>query len=430
MAQESTPSVAIAGTTLRILQWSHYVPAYDVWFDAFAQAWGEANDVEVTVDHVRWDTIPGTIAAELEAGSGHDIVEFVAPLAQFESSMLDMTDLVNEATVRFGEQVPMCAANSFNPTTGVHYGFCHGYTPSPGDYRVSLWEAAGLPDGPATWQDLLEGGARIRSEHALPVGIGMSNEVDSRIAALSLIWAFGGAIQDEQEQVVINSPETVAAVEYMAELYREAMPVEVFDWTAATNNEVLVAGEASYILSSISAYRTAQETAPEVARDIAFTRPLAGPGGADRAVATEQATYVSQIPAYSPNADTAREFLLYQVANYAEACLESKLYNFPAWPSVAPDLFVEGGWLDDDPLGSEPPDKLALLKMANDWTPNLGWPGPTNAAVCEIFTLPILPEMMARAATGQMTAVESVAQAEREISEIFARWRGEGLVSG
>jgi multiple sugar transport system substrate-binding protein len=38
--------------------------------------------------------------------------------------------------------------------------------------------------------------------------------------------------------------------------------------------------------------------------------------------------------------------------------------------------------------------------------------------------------MMARAATGLATAEESVAQAEKEINEIFEKWRGEGLVGG
>ena len=26
---------------LRILQWSHFVPGYDRWFDAWARSWGE-----------------------------------------------------------------------------------------------------------------------------------------------------------------------------------------------------------------------------------------------------------------------------------------------------------------------------------------------------------------------------------------------------
>ena len=90
----------------------------------------------------------------------------------------------------------------------------------------------------------------------------------------------------------------------------------------------------------------------------------------------------------------------------------------------------DDGWLANDPFGSEPADKLAVLQTANDWTTNLGHPGPANAAMGEIFALPILPNMMARTAQGQQSAQDSVAQAEQEINEIFAKWRGEGLIGG
>src|SRR2546426_4923167 len=37
----------IKGTTLRILQWSHFIPAYDAWFDnVFVKEWGEKNRSE------------------------------------------------------------------------------------------------------------------------------------------------------------------------------------------------------------------------------------------------------------------------------------------------------------------------------------------------------------------------------------------------
>src|SRR6478735_9705944 len=102
MAQASTPTADIAGTSLKILQWSHFIPAYDTWFDAFAQAWGEANDVDVTVDHINTAEVPTTIAAELSAGEGHDLVEHIASLAQYEKSMVPMNDLIAEATNRHG----------------------------------------------------------------------------------------------------------------------------------------------------------------------------------------------------------------------------------------------------------------------------------------------------------------------------------------
>ena len=37
-------SRALADTkTLTIVQWSHFVPAYDKWFDQFAKDWGDKN---------------------------------------------------------------------------------------------------------------------------------------------------------------------------------------------------------------------------------------------------------------------------------------------------------------------------------------------------------------------------------------------------
>lgn len=430
MAQESTPTANIAGTSLKILQWSHFVPAYDTWFDAFAQAWGEANDVDVTVDHINTADVPATIAAELSAGEGHDLFEHISSLAQYEKSMVPMNDLVAEATALHGDQLPMCAANSYDPTTETFYGFVHGYAPDPGDYRKSLWTTVELPDGPSTWDELLTGGADIRANQGVQLGIGMSNEIDSRMAAQTLIWAFGGAIQDANENVTVNSPEVIAAVEYMAGLFKNCMTEEVFGWTAASNNQLLIAGQASYILNSISAYRTAQDAQPDVAADVFFHTPLVGPAGADFALAHGHAVFNYQIPTYSPNTATAQEFILYLVDNYAEASNQSKFYNFPAFATTTPDLLVDGGWLDADPYGSEPPDKLAVLKTANDWTTNLGWPGPANAAIGEIFNLPTIPNMMARTATGLASATESVAQAEQEINEIFEKWRGEGLVGG
>src|SRR5690242_12632671 len=48
-----TPRANAAARTLKILQWSHFVPAYDTWFDnTYTKQWGEKNDTQVIVDHV------------------------------------------------------------------------------------------------------------------------------------------------------------------------------------------------------------------------------------------------------------------------------------------------------------------------------------------------------------------------------------------
>ena len=49
------------------------------------------------------------------------------------------------------------------------------------------------------------------------------------------------------------------------------------------------------------------------------------------------------------------------MANYAQNTNQSELYDFPAFPSTVPQL---NAWLDNDPYGSQPANKLALLKDA------------------------------------------------------------------
>ena len=120
---------------LKILQWKHFVPAYDVWFDEFVKKWGEDNGVTVTVDHVDIADIVKSATTELVANEGHDLIEFVAPPADFELGVIDLTDLNHEAQKKFGRQVSICKESSFDVTTGKFYGFCHGWVPDPGNYR-------------------------------------------------------------------------------------------------------------------------------------------------------------------------------------------------------------------------------------------------------------------------------------------------------
>ena len=56
-AASAGPSVFVRGAgaadkRLKVLQWAHFVRAYDKRFDPWAKEWGAKRGVEVTVDHV------------------------------------------------------------------------------------------------------------------------------------------------------------------------------------------------------------------------------------------------------------------------------------------------------------------------------------------------------------------------------------------
>ena len=417
------PRTKLSGD-LKILLWSHFVPSHDQWFRPFAQDWGKKVGVNVTVDHIDNTQIPTRIAAEIQAGQGHDVIQYIAPLSQFEPSILDLKDITDEATKRWGQQLELSKQSSFNPATGRYYAYSPGWVPDPGDYRMSLWQGVGLPKGPTTWDELLQGGAEIKKSKGTQLGIGMSQEIDSNMAGRALMWSYGASVQDENEQVVINSEETVAAVEFMTKLFKQAMTDEVFSWNAASNNQGLVAGKLSYILNSISAWRTAQGTNPDVANDVGFVPALRGPADAR---AAQHVLYNWIIPKHAANPDAAKEFLLYYTENFASATWHSKLYDFPAWAERVPQL---DGWLAKDPYGANPADKLAFLKDATSWSTNIGYPGPSNTAIGEVFGTFVIPNMFASAARGEASPKEAVAQAEAQIKPIFEKWRKRGLVGG
>jgi multiple sugar transport system substrate-binding protein len=414
------------GTEISLLQWSHFVPAYDVWFDEYAAGWGEENNVGVTVDHISFTELFSSLAAEIDAGEGHTIVELLFSPAAFIEGLHDLTDINEMAVELHGERVGTCEATSYLPIADTYYAYTHGYVPDPGDYDIELWTEAGYPDGPSSYDELYEGGKAIFESTGIPVGIGISPELDSRLANRAVIWSFGGSIQDENENVVLNSEETIAAVEYLAKLQNEAMTDEVFGWTAASNNQALIAGEVSYILNSNSAYRSLQKIDADAAANVGFTSALEGPAGA---LASSHVWQIYVIPAYVEGDElaAAKQFILDHTANYGDVTYNSELYNFPCHPSTAPEL---DSWLEVDPFDSVPANKFEVLKTVNDWSVHLGYPGVTNPAISQVFSESIIPNMVARVALGELTAEESVAQATERVEEIFEEWRAKGFVGG
>ena len=411
---------------LSILQWSHFVPRYDEWFDAYAENWGKENGVSVRVDHVNVPELPPALAAAIEAGEGHSIVEMLFPATAFIEGLHPLNDVNEAAAAAHGERTANCQATSYLPITDTYFGFTHGYIPDPGDYQISLWESVGMPAGPSTWDELYEGGKAIMERHGVPVGIGLSPELDSRMATRAVIWAHGGSVQDENENVVLNSPETIAAVKFYARLQNDAMTDEVFGWTASSNNQGLIAGELSYILNSISAYRSLQKIDEDAAADIGFVQALEGPAGA---FASSHVWQIYVIPKYVQGAEleAAKRFILDHTATYRDAVYHSELYNFPCYAGTVPELT---GWLRNDPFGSQPADKLKVLETVNDWSVYIGYPGTANPAVMQVFGENVVVNMVARVAKGEQTAEQSVAAAHARAEEIFADWRARGYLRG
>src|SRR6266699_3834751 len=88
---------ASAKKSLKILQWVHFVPAFDKWFnETYIKEWGQKNDTEVTVDNIGLPGLSARAAAEVSAQKGHDLFLFEWPPPFYEEQVVDMKDVYAE----------------------------------------------------------------------------------------------------------------------------------------------------------------------------------------------------------------------------------------------------------------------------------------------------------------------------------------------
>ncbi|HET9155505.1 MAG TPA: carbohydrate ABC transporter substrate-binding protein, partial [Myxococcaceae bacterium] len=250
------PARAAGRKRLRILQWNHFVPAYDRWFDGWARSWGQQHDTDVTVDHVGVNALNSTAAAEVSAGRGHDLVMFLRPRPVHEPDVIDHREIVEECRRRYGKPLDLALRSTHNPHTGKFHGFCDSLVPDPVNYRSDLWAEAGQT--PDDWDRVRLGGKAIKARTGIAVGIGLSSEDDSAIALRTLLLAFGGAEQDQYGVPALSSKETIEAVKYVTALYREAMTPAVLAWDPSSNNRAMLAGQSSLVMNAISITRSAE----------------------------------------------------------------------------------------------------------------------------------------------------------------------------
>jgi multiple sugar transport system substrate-binding protein len=407
-------STALADTkTLKIVQWSHFIPQYDTWIDGFAKDWGKQNGVTVTVDHIPHLELPARAAAEVAAGAGHDIFGFNGSGGPhlYAKYTHDMTSLVQSVEAKHGKVLPMGRQTAWNEPTQTWIAFPDYFIDFPGLYRKDLWDEIGMK--PDTWEDIRIGGAKLKQK-GNPLGIALSHCVDPNNSYRSMLWSHGAAVCDETgKRVVLDSKETLEVVKFVKALYAEAMESVVLSWDDAGNNRYLASGRASWIHNPISAYRTIQKSNPELADKIFVWKTPAGT--VRRMAAGAPNSYI--IWKFARNKDTAIEFLKYYADHYGEAFNASTGYDHPLFANLVPTPTI----LSNDPT-SHPSDKLKILETAGEWCSVFGYPGPSTPAADEVADNFIIPDMMANAALDKMTPEEAVKWASKEIGLIYAKW--------
>src|SRR5258708_24494928 len=223
---------------------------------ALAEAWGRQHDTKVVVDHIPVESIHAVAAAEVAAGSGHDVFMFPWPPAEFHKHAIDHGEIYQTVAFKFGNLDRFAHRSTFDPRAKKYFAFADSWIPTPFHYFEDHWREAGMPLGPIHYGSLRSGGRRIRQALGVPCGLALAPSLESNITWHTLLYAFRGQVIDAAGNVTIGKTAfSIEALKYAKALYEDAGTPDQLAWGPSGNVRAMLARKTSCTVNAINLLR-------------------------------------------------------------------------------------------------------------------------------------------------------------------------------
>lgn len=386
------------GASLRLLRWTPFVKGdEDAWI-ANTKKFTETTGVEVRIDKESWEDIRPKAAVAANVGSGPDMVMcWFDDAHQYPDKLVDVTELADYLGNKYGgwyDGLKGYASREGQfiamPLAAIGNAVC---------YRESHMKAAGFSEFPKDTAGFLELCKALKAK-GTPAGFPHGKAVgDGNNYAHWLLWSHGGKMVDESGKVMINSPETLAAVNYAKSLYETFIP-GTESWLDINNNRAFLAGQVSLTANGVSLYYAAKKdpALAELAADIRTTNFPIGPVG--QSVELHQTSSILLFK-HSKYPEAAKAYLKFMMeADQMNAWIEgSSAYCCQPLKAFA-----------DNPVWTSDPIHAPYARASETLRPN-GYAGPLGYASAGVMADYVLVDMFASAVTGQATPEDEIGRA-------------------
>jgi multiple sugar transport system substrate-binding protein len=397
------------GAKLRVLRWKRFVQGDEDAYMANVKKFSEQFKVEVRVDHEGWEDVRPKAAVAANVGSGPDIILGTNDDANlYPDKLVDVSDLANYLGKKYGGWFPICE-QYLKPDGKKWIGVPFGAAGNALVYRESQVKAAGFSTFPKDTDGFLKLMQALKAKNT-PGGFALGNATgDGNSWTHWLIWAFGGKLVDNNNKVVIDSPETIKALEYGKELYATFVP-GTLSWLDPSNNKAFIDGQLSLTANGISVYYAAKNSTDpkikEMAGDIQHANMPIGPAG----VPTEFNLFFNQmIFKYSKYPKAAKEFIRFMMEQEQYGPWMQAAIGYVAHPLKAYD--ANPIWTVD-PKHTPYRDAMKIMRPAG-YSGKLGY---ASAGATADF---IVVNMVAEAVSGQKSPKEAAARAQQRAERYY-----------
>ena len=393
------------GASLRLLRWKRFVQSEEEAFLAAIDAFSKATVVEVRVDSEGFEDLRPKAAVAANIGSGPDIIWGIhADAHLYPDAMMDVSDVCEYLGGKYGGWYP--AAETYGIRDGKWISLPVTISGNLINYRKSHVQKAGFDSIPDNTDDFLKLMQNLKA-NGTPGSFALGNASgDGNAWTHWIVWSHGGQVVDKDNNVVLNSPETIAGLEYVKQLGETFAPGAA-SWLDGHNNKAFLQGDCSVTNNGISIYAAAvREGMTDIAEDMDHAFYPVGPAGKP----TELHVCFPMMPYKHTKYPNAVKALL-------TFLMEKEQY----------DAFLQGsvGYLShplrafrDHPVWTEDPKRTVFRDVA-ERTLTFSGDGSLGYAASSVFADFIVVNMVAEAATGAKSPKDAAADAHRRAERYY-----------
>jgi multiple sugar transport system substrate-binding protein len=396
------------GAKLRVLRWKRFVQGDEDAYLANVKKFSDKYGIEVRVDHEGWEDVRPKAAVAANTGAGPDIILSTNDDANlYPDKLVDMTDVATYLGGKYGGWYPACEAY-LRPDGRRWIGVALGGTGSMMVYRDSMLKASGVGAFPRDTDGFLKMFQALKAK-GTPGGMALGHATGDSGWTQWLIWAFGAALVDKNNKVIIDSPETLKALEYGKELYATFIP-GTLSWLDPNNNKAFLDSQISVTNNGISIYYAAKNaTDPKVKElqaDIQHASFPVGPAGTP----TEYHLFFNQMVfKHSKFPKAAKEFVRFMMEEE----------QFGPWMQAA------GGYIsqplrayEKNPVWTVDPKHTPYRDAVKNMRP-AGYMGRLGYASAGALADFIVQDMVAEAVSGSKTPQEAAQRAQQRAERYY-----------
>lgn len=254
-------------------------PKFDSYFEELIADFESENpDITVKWVDVPWGDMETKILAAVSAGNAPDVVNlnpnFASQLAS-KGAWLTLDDKLSPAE----QAVYLPKIWEATQLNGDSFGFPWYLTTRVTLYNTEIFEAAGVAEPPATFEELATVAKQIKDETG-KYAFFISFVPDDAADVLQSFVQMGVPLVDEEGNAAFNTPEGKKVFEYWTDLYQqELLPREVLTQGHQQAIQLYQSGETAILASGAEFLSSIESNAPDIAAATKSAPQISGSTG-------------------------------------------------------------------------------------------------------------------------------------------------------